>query len=166
MSRSETLVVSHRLPADEKVLACLGRIALLHGQLDNQLRMVIKDFTGVSKEEALDATLREGSRQLRERVLKLAKARLGDGAAYVKLQSLLHRAARVTDKRNELFHSVWGTELDGEPMVRNDDHKFVVAPTAAELTGIGDALETILDELIAARDWGFLRTALAVRPAR
>lgn len=166
MSRSKTLPVGHGLPADEKVLACLGRIALRHGQLDNQLRMAIKDLTGVSKEEALDATVRDGSRQLRERVLKLSKAKLGDGAAYVKLQSLLHRAARVTDKRNELFHSVWGTELDGEPMIRNDDHSFVAAPSAGELTEIGHELEIISDELLSARHGGFLQTALAARPMR
>jgi hypothetical protein len=111
-------MVGHGLPTDEKILAAVGSIALRHGQLDNALRMTIKDLTGVDRTEALDATARDGSRELRERIRKLARQRLGDGAALVRLQALLTRAARATEKRNELMHAVWGTELDGGPMIR------------------------------------------------
>jgi hypothetical protein len=95
----------------KKILAAIGAIALRHGQLDNALRMTIKDLTGVDQTEALDATVRDGSGELRERIRKLARQRLGDGAALVRLQALLTRVRRATDKRNELMHAVWGVEL-------------------------------------------------------
>ncbi|MDE2228548.1 MAG: hypothetical protein KGL11_05850 [Alphaproteobacteria bacterium] len=90
--------VSHRLPDDRRRLSAIGMIALRHGQLDNQLRMLIKDLTDVTKKEALDATVRDGSRELRYRIRKLAKRRLGDGTALVKLQALLTQAGRATTR--------------------------------------------------------------------
>lgn len=156
--------VHHGLPEDTDVLAALGRIALRHGQLDNQLRMLVGDLTGVSKNEALDATFRDGSGQLRERIRRLAKSRLGDGPAFVRLQSLLVRAGRVTAKRNELVHSVWGTELDGPLVLRGDDNTFRRAPTAAELMDFHEQITTVLDEVIDARMDGFLAEALKGKP--
>ena len=154
--------VHHGLPEDEQLLAAIGRISLRHGQLDNQLRMLVKDLTGVSKEEALNDTQREGSTQLRERVRKLAKTRLGDGEALVRLQSLLERSSRVSLKRNELIHWVWGTKLDGGTMVRVDDHTFQPAPTIAELEIVEESIAAIIDEVVTARMSGFL--AIAMKP--
>src|ERR1700737_3647452 len=56
---------THALPKDEQLLAAIGRIALTQGQLDNALRMAIKDLADVTKEQALDATARPGSGELR-----------------------------------------------------------------------------------------------------
>ena len=47
------------MPEDPAVLAAVGKIALRHGQLDHVLRMTIKSLTGVSMNEALDATARQ-----------------------------------------------------------------------------------------------------------
>jgi hypothetical protein len=157
--------VTHGLPTDEKILAGIGTIALRHGQLDNALRMIIKDLTGVDQTEALDATARDGSREIRERIRKLARQRLGEGEALVRLQALLTRAERATEKRNNLMHAVWGTELDGGPMVRGDDHEFRPAPSVAELKDLGHEIARILDDLIQARLDGFLLESLK-KPAR
>jgi hypothetical protein len=158
--------VGHALPTDEKILAAVGTIALRHGQLDNALRMTIKDLTGVSQTEALDATARDGSRELGERIRKLARQRLGEGEALVRVQALLRRAARATEKRNEVMHSVWGTELDGGPMMRDDDHEFRPAPSLAELQKLGMEIARILDALLQARLDGFLSEALSRKPTR
>jgi hypothetical protein len=152
--------VLQTLPTDEKILAEVGTIALHHGQLDNALKMTIKDLTGVGQIEALDATLRDGSRELRGRIRKLARQRLGEGAALLSLQALLTRAERATEKRNELMHAVWGTELDGGPMMRGDDHKFRPIPTITQLEELDKEIATILDDLINARQDGFLLEAL------
>ena len=152
--------IHHGLPTDQSVLAALGKIALCHGQLDNQLRMLIMDLASVTKTEALDATHRDGSGQLRDRVRRLAKQRLGEGKALVRLQALLERAGRLTSKRNELVHSVWGTVLDGGPVIRSDDHEFRNAPTAEELETIVEQIDVVLDEFITARLEGFLFEAL------
>jgi hypothetical protein len=152
--------VGHGLPSDNATLAAIGKVALRHDQLDNQLRMLVGDLTAVSKEEALEATVRDGSRQLRERVGRLAKARFGEGRPLVRLQALLERAKRVTERRNDLMHAVWGTELDGGAMVRGDDHLFRPAPTAAELDGLEDSIAKILEDIIHARMEGFVAEAL------
>jgi hypothetical protein len=152
--------VGHGLPTDEKLLAIIGTIALRHGQLDNALRMTIKDLTGVDQTEALDATARVGSRELRDRVRKLARQRLGEGPALLRLQALLTRAERATDKRNELMHAVWGTELDGGPVMRGDDHEFQPVPTVADLQALDYEIIRVLEDFIRARHDGFLLEAL------
>jgi hypothetical protein len=126
--------LTHGLPKDEKLLAAIGRIALVHAQLDNQLRMTVKDLVGVTQEEALDATARQSSGELRKRIWKLGRTRLGDGPALVRLQALLQRASRATEGRNQLLHSVWGRDPDGRgDYLRGEDHHFQPAPTAKEL---------------------------------
>jgi hypothetical protein len=158
-----TPFVGHGLPDDEKILAELGKITLRHGQVDNALRMTIKDLTGVSQTQALDATARDGSRELRERTRTLARQRLGEGAALVRLQALLARAGRATKKRNELIHAAWGTELDGGPVMRGDDHQFRPAPSLTELQNLEHDMVRILDELIQARLNGFLLDSLKTK---
>jgi hypothetical protein len=108
-------LVTHALPDDKNVLAAIGVIALRHGQLDNQLKMLIQDLSGVTKEEALGATARNGSKELRDRVRKWARGRLGEGTALIKIQTLRTEAARLTTRRNDLLHGIWGTELDQMP---------------------------------------------------
>jgi hypothetical protein len=161
MARPEKAkVVRHALPTNINIIAAVGKIALHHGQLDNALRMIIKDLTGVNQTEALDATARDGSRELRERIRRLARQRLGEGAALVRLQALLERAGRITQKRNELLHAVWGTELDGGPMMRGDDHEFRPIPTVGQLKGFDNKIMEITNDLINARLDGFLLEAL------
>ena len=80
-------------PKMNQSLATIGKIALRHAQLDNQLRMTIKDLAGVTQNEALDATARQGSSELRKRVQKHGRKRLGEGQALVRLDDLLQRAA-------------------------------------------------------------------------
>lgn len=152
--------VGHTLPTDEKILAAIGTIALRHGQLDNALRMTIKDLAEVEKTVALDATARNGSQELRERIRRLARQRLGEGAPLVRLQAILTRAERATERRNELMHAVWGTELDGGPMMRGDDHKFRPTPSVKQLKALDDEITKIVVDLIEARLNGFIFEAL------
>ncbi|WP_300297343.1 hypothetical protein [Ferrovibrio sp.] len=152
--------VTHALPDEPEVLAAIGRIALRHGQLDNQLKMLIRSLTGVSKEEALDATRRNGSSELRDRINKLARKRLGEGTPLVKLQALLTRAAQATEKRNQLLHGVWGTDLDGNLMIRGDTNNFDKAPSVEELEKLDDIIISILVDVVEARMNGFLFDAL------
>ena len=99
--------VAHRFPKEEVgVLPAIGKMALSHAWLDNALRMIVRDLAGLSKEEALDGTARQGSRQLRERVRKLGVMRLGEGTSLVKLDAILDRADQATQRRNHLLHSV------------------------------------------------------------
>ncbi len=65
------------LPGDAAVLAAIGKIALRHGQLDYSLKMTIKTLAGTTIREAVDATERQSSRDLRERIRRLAASELG-----------------------------------------------------------------------------------------
>ena len=114
--------------------------------------------------EALDATARSGSRELRERIRTFARQRLGEGVALVRLQALLERAGRAADKRNEVMHVVWRTELDGDPMVRGEDHQFRPAPSISELHDLEWEITRVLDALTQARQDGFLSEALKTKP--
>ena len=153
------------IPGDEAVLAAVGKIALRHGQLDYILRMTVKTVAGLSLKDGIDATARLGSRERRERIRKRARQRLGEGQPLLMLEAILQRAAKATEKRNRLLHSLWAHELDGEPVIRDeDDHTFRGIPTAAELEAVAASLEAITSELNTARLDGFLSAALDKNP--
>ena len=72
--------ITFHVPGDLAFLQAVARVTICHAHLDYALRMCIKSLTGLGIEEALDATELEGSRMLRERIRKLARTRLGEGA--------------------------------------------------------------------------------------
>jgi hypothetical protein len=149
------------IPEDPAVVAAVGRIALRHVQLDYILRMTIKTLAGLSIKDALDATARLGSRDLRERIRKLARQRLGEGAPLLRLEAILQRAAKATDRRNHLLHTLWAHELDGVPVIRDEEnHTFKAISTPAELDVVAGTLAEIASELNMARLDGFLCEAL------
>ncbi len=152
------------LPEDQELLAAIGKVALRHEQLNHVLKMTIRSFAEITPQEVLDATQYEGTRSLRERIKKLAKKRLGEGEALLKLQALLVRAGRLTDKRNELTHSVWSQELDGEASIQITPGKLHPIPTVEELEQLAEDIKSITDELIHARFDGYLRLALDNNP--
>lgn len=112
------------IPSDKDLLAAIGEVALRHEHLNHILRMTIKTLARLDIDEALDATAYDSSSQLRERIKKLARQRLGEGEPLIKLQALLERCKRATEKRNDLVHSVWGKELDGEPARKGSGHEW------------------------------------------
>lgn len=151
------------VPQDKGLLAAFGKVTLVHEHLNYILRMTIKTLARLSPEEALDATSYDGSRQLRERIRKLARQRLGEGEPLLKLQALLERCKRATDKRNELVHCVWAKELDGEPQRRGPDYKWQPLPTTEELLALAKEIQEITATLNMARLEGFLSEALTKR---
>ncbi|HTT99842.1 MAG TPA: hypothetical protein VMF58_17465 [Rhizomicrobium sp.] len=152
-------MASYNLPDDQKVLAAIGTIAIRHGQLDNALKMAVKSLASVSWAEALDATAMSTGRDLRDRIHKLAKQRFGEGPALVKLDALLDRARKASERRNEILHSFWGTEKD-TPVIRDANHNYKKAPTLKELKSLSDELYDIRAGVTDARLSGFLCDAL------
>ena len=150
------------IPTEPSLLAAVGKIALRHGQLDYVLRMTVKSILKIPVREALDATDRQSSRELRDRVKKLAKKKFGESTTLVKLDALLNRSRQATDKRNEVLHSLWAKDLQGNLVIRDDDgHSFRSSPTESELEQVASDLATIASELNNARLEGFLKEALA-----
>ena len=156
-------MITFHVPEDQALLAGFGEVALRHEHLNHILRMTIKTLARLRPQEALDATSYDGSRQLRERIRKLARQRLGECEELLKLEALLERCRRVTEQRNELTHGIWAKELDGEPMRRGQDHNWHPLPTVDELKALANQTWILTDELNTARLDGLLSEALAKR---
>lgn len=157
---SSAPMVSFEIPNDPALLAAIGAVTLHHSQLDHVLRMTIKTLSGVSIPDAMNATRFDGASTLRERVRKLAKDKLGEGAALIRLQALLERCRRATEKRNELVHGVWYRNLDSETLMRAVGQEARRIPTIGELVALAVELDNLATELNAARLKGFLAEAL------
>jgi hypothetical protein len=148
------------LPADQRLLVALGKVALRHEHLNHILKMTIKSLAGLTVQEAIDATQYEGSKALRNRIRKLARKRLGEGEALLKLQALLTQAGRLTDRRNDLTHGLWAQELDGDPGVMGAPGELQPLPSAEELETLVEEIWALTQELNRARLEGFLKIAL------
>jgi hypothetical protein len=153
------MMIPH-VPKEPEVLQVLGTITLRHSFLDQMLRMTIKSLAGITPEVADLATAFQGSATLRERILKIARRKLGEGTGLLLLQALLERARLATEKRNAFVHSIWAQELDGEPMMRGSDRTWKPLPTLAELQALSLDLEQIAVALNTARLEGFLASAI------
>jgi hypothetical protein len=153
------MIIFH-VSKDPDLLAAFGELTLRHVHLTYILRMTIKTLTEVEVVEALDATALDSSSLLRERVRKLARKRFGEGSALVKVQALIERCRRATEKRNDYVHSVWAQELDGAAMRRDSRNAWQSIPTIAELSGLSQEILGLTQELNHARLEGFIFEAL------
>jgi hypothetical protein len=153
-------MMTFHVPTDRDLLAAIGEVALRHEHLNHILRMTIKTLARLDVAEALDATAYDSTSQLRERIKKLARQRLGEGEPLLKLHALLERCKRATERRNNLVHSVWGKELDGEPALRGSAEEWRPLPTTAELQDLAENLSQLTLQLNEARLEGFLHQAL------
>jgi hypothetical protein len=91
-------MIYFKLPDDPALLAAVAKVAVRHGQLDYVLRMAVKSIERLTIRQGLDATERQGSAALRERVRKLARKKLGEGRALVLLDAMLaERGEQLND---------------------------------------------------------------------
>lgn len=157
--------VFYDIPTDPAVLMAVGKVTICHGQLDDVLRMTYKILVQISPSEARRALARDGARQLRERVRKLAHRELGEGAPLAKLQSMLVECEVLTERRNSLVHGLWAKELDGDAHIRDHHGRVEPQPTAEELERLAGDIVELRDRFNKARLDGFLGEALTARRA-
>jgi len=150
------------VPDDQELLAAFGEVALRHEHLNHILKMTIKTLANLSPEEAVDATMYDGSRKLRDRIRRLAMQRLGEGEPLLKLQALMGKCERVTEKRNKLVHGLWAQELDGDAQVRGAGGTRPL-PSTTELRELANEIQELTNKLNSERLEGFLKTALSER---
>ncbi len=165
---NEVMITFH-VPEDSEFLQAVARVTICHAHLDYSLRMCIKSLAGLPIEDALEATEYEGSRTLRERIRKLARMRLGEGPALLKLQALMKRCEDLTEQRNPLAHSIIALHhfkgaANPVPMMRMANHNWQSLPSADELNKLADALTTMANGLNHERLKGWLAQALEERP--
>jgi hypothetical protein len=151
------------IPQDKDLLAAFGEVALRHEHMNHILKMTIKSLADITMEEALAATKYESSRQLRQRIKKLAKQKLGEGSPLLKIQAIINNCEQLTNKRNEFVHGLWVRELDGEAYVRDAFGENRLLPTVQELTELAKEIEELTKKLISAKSEGFLHQALSER---
>ena len=125
--------------------------------------MTIRSLTGLLINEVLDATARNGSSELRKRIDKIAKQKLGEGEALLKLQAFLERARNITNQRNKFMHSLWAHELDGSSIIKDENHNWGPIPNADQLQALSEKITQLIEELNDARLHGFLHEALKRR---
>jgi hypothetical protein len=155
--------VGFHIPVDNReLLAALGEISLRHGHIDHVMKLLIKTFSDVTIQEAMDATARESSWNLREWVKKLARDKLGKGPALVKVQALLERASRITERRNALVHILCGKDQDGNPVAATEDLTvWKPLPTVADLNALAADMAALRVDISKARGkFGFITQAL------
>lgn len=152
-------MIMFHVPDDQELLAALGEVALRHEHMNYILRMTIRSLTGVTVDEVVKATERESSSQIRNRIRKLARSRLGEGAPLIKLEAILEDCRRLTEKRNHLIHGLWTQELDGDAQL-SGAHGHSPLPTTQELLDLAQELMELTNMLIRERSEGFIYEAL------
>jgi len=156
-------MLTFHVPQDQGLLAAFGEVALRHEHMIHILKMTIKTLANLTPGEALAATEYEGSSRLRTRIGKLARKRLGEGTPLLKLQALLNRSKRLTERRNQLVHSLWAQELDGEAQLRDAHGSTQPLPSVEQLKNLAQEIESLTTELNHERLDGFLKAALEER---
>lgn len=153
-------MITLETPDDTELLAAVGKVALRSSLLDLVMKMTIVIITGMSVDDALCATARTPSRELRKRVRKLAKDRLGEGRALIELEAILSQAEKAIEDRNSLIHSDWVHDEDGKPIVQDPLKGHRPVPTVEELEELAAQIRQIYLRLNTSRLKGSLKKAL------
>ena len=142
---------------DEDILRELGRMQVLHSQLDHMLRLVIKRTLGISIDDAGHWNETRGmAKTPRQRARKLIDAKYRDDNDKAgTLNKVLDDPEDVTLHRNLALHSVWIERPGAEPVLQDRDdtsreHRSFHLPTVEDLQRIGDRIariQRVLDDL-------------------
>src|SRR5690349_746374 len=118
---NESMRVKFPLP-DAKICEGFGAIAIRAAQLDHALRLCFKDFCGITLREALEGTADDTASELRRRLKRLSRQRLGEGGPLVRFHALLTRAREASSRRNHVLHAVVVTPIElGETSEPSDE---------------------------------------------
>jgi hypothetical protein len=148
---------------EEPVLLAIGTVNARHAHLDHTLKLAISELSGVPLGEVLDDNPRTGSRKLRQQVLAAARGALIEQSAVTQLEDFLSKCESATKRRNSLIHDISVLNHAGEPMFRTSDREWKFPPKVSDLEDLAADLVRLVNELMDALDFGFLRQALAAR---
>jgi len=143
-------------PGDTALLEAAGKVSLAHGQLELMLRMTIKILSGLSVQDALDATASSKNWELRRDIDKLFRQKTKDVVLHYQLKALLARCEQLSEERNKLLHNAWAITPDGSVVVKGDKHAWGKAPTADDLNELASEIKKYVGLLDQARLEGFI----------
>lgn len=143
---------------NDAILRELGRLQVLHSQLDHSLRLAIKRTLGISIDDLSYWTEAKGmSAELRKTLRKRIDEKFADDEDKADiLNKVLDDAEEVTSHRNRALHSVWIKKPDGTVRLHDRDtsikmHKEYLPPKVAELQSLAKRMariQRVLDHLI------------------
>ena len=155
--RASMGMVELSLPGDAELLEAAGRVALAHGQLELMLRMTIKTLSGLTVDEALNATEKTKNWELRKEILKLFNRKTTDPAIRLKLKAILGKCEQLSEERNRLLHNAWALSSDGSVVMKGNRHAWGPAVSAADLNNLATEIAAVVTTLNDARLRGFIR---------
>lgn len=155
--RASMGMVNLGLPGDDELLSAAGRVALAHGQLELMLRMTIKTLSGLTVDEALNATNRVQNSQLRDEIVALFKRKTSDPAERLRLKATLGKCEQLSDQRNRLLHNAWALHEDGSVVMKGERHAWGAAAKAEDMNQLAQEISEVVDELNESRLRGFIR---------
>jgi hypothetical protein len=159
-------MVSLVVPTDVELLKASGRVTLAHAQMEYVLCMTVKILSGLSLQEALDATAGMKVYKLRDKIQKLFKEQSPDESVKIILDALLGKAKRLLDKRIKLMHRPWAIDSRGQWVVKEESHAWGLPPSIDELNQLAKDISATAVELNTARLRGFIKVVLSKRRAQ
>jgi hypothetical protein len=154
--------VSFADPQDPEIVKAIGVIALRQARLDYSLRMVVQSLSTLPPDRRPKITFRVCSRDLRERIVRLARERFGSDDVLSYLEAALEECETATARHNEIMHRIVARQIDGarNASMKNDSREEKPAPSAEEFRGLSDAVTQLVDNLDDGRMHGYLHEAM------
>ena len=153
--------VNLSLPGDSELLEAAGRVALAHGQLELMLRMTVKTLSGLTVDEALNATEKTKNWELRKEIIGLFNSKTTDRPLRPKLKAMLGKCEQLSESRNRLLHNAWAISPDGSVMMKGDRHAWGPAATVEDLNKLAQEIAAEVKNLNDTRLSGFIREVCA-----
>lgn len=159
-------MVRIEIPEDLELLKAIGRVSASHAQLELMLKYCVKTLGKMEVRVALDATQYMKMFELRERIKKLFKENATGETYKTKLDALLTRANRLSERRNNLIHRPWKRADRGLYEVKADDHGWTPSPTCDQLNQLADEILALSVEINHERLRGFIAKAMNKKKKR
>jgi ribonuclease BN (tRNA processing enzyme) len=162
--KKQPRMVMLHIPEDKELLAAFGAVAISHGHLDHVLKRVVKTLAGLTPAEADRALAYEPSSSVRRIAAKLAQNNFGKASPVtLKLKAILHECELLTEKRNDLLHSVVARQMDGKAKLLQADHSLRSMPAVKTLNRLAKQIQAVATEINNARmlPGGFIFDAMA-----
>ena len=76
-----------------------------------------------------------------------------------KLDALLNKAKRLSERRNKFIHRPWAKNAQGEWVVKDGEHEWGPPPSVEELNLLASDISQAMNELNDGRLRGFIKEA-------
>lgn len=138
--------------ADQELLAGLARVVITHSQMDEVMRLTIKELAGISiTDPGYEKLVKGGAKDLREKIAKKAKERFPSvPELHDKFAGILAKAEDVTDQRNVVVHGIWTQSADDSeddgPHIRDKGLRYPI-PTLEPIESWERAMKSVIAAL-------------------